>query len=254
MYLKFEVKVMNISKYITISALFLSGFIYSQVNNPLNVKTLDEYPKDKIKTDEFGNRYYYDEAQKAKIFEINGETVVVMDELIMMSKPKFNNQLDRNYYYFLNKRLNRVYPLFLTALQQYRDLQATIGNYEGKERRQYIKNKQNELATEYEAKLRDLTTSEGQVFAKLMHRATGKTVYEIIKELRGGWSAFWWNVKGNAVDISLKEPYDPHQYRADQFIENLLQSNWNLGYLRPYEGYQDFKVKIVTEDTTKDEE
>lgn len=250
MYLKFEVKVMNISKYTTISALFLSVFLYSQTDNPLNVKTLDQYPKDKIKTDEFGNRYYYDEAQKAKVFEINGETVVVLDELIMLNKPKFNNALDRNYYYFLNKKLNRVYPLFLVALQQYRDLQATIIKYEGKERRQYIKQKQGELATEYEAKLRDLTTSEGQVFAKLMHRATGKTVYEIIKELRGGWSAFWWNVKGNAVDISLKEPYDPHQYRADQFIENLLQSNWNLGYLRPYEGYQEFKVKIVTEDAT----
>jgi hypothetical protein len=39
-----------------------------------------------------------------------------------------------------------------------------------------------------------------------MNRATGKNVYEIIKELRGGWSAFWWNVKGKMADIDLKDP------------------------------------------------
>jgi hypothetical protein len=42
--------------------------------------------------------------------------LVVMDELVLLNKPKFNNQLDKNYYYFLNKKLYRVYPLFLTAL------------------------------------------------------------------------------------------------------------------------------------------
>ena len=88
-----------------------------------------------------------------------------------------------------------------------------------------------------------MTTTEGRIFAKLMHRATGKTVYEIIKELRGNWSAFWWNVKGNIADVDIKEPYDPHANRQDAFVESLLYSNWNLGYLQPYEGYRDFKTK-----------
>ena len=76
-----------------------------------------------------------------------------------------------------------------------------------------------------------------------MNRATGKTVFEIIKELRGGWSAFWWNVKGNIADVDRKEPYDPHKNRSDEFVESLLQSNWNAGYFQPYPGYQNFKIK-----------
>ena len=91
--------------------------------------------------------------------------------------------------------------------------------------------------------MRDLTTTEGRIFAKLMNRATGKTVYEIIKELRGGWSAFWWNVKGNLADVDIKQVYDPYSVREDTFVESLLLSNWNLGYLQPYEGYRDFKIK-----------
>lgn len=207
------------------------------------MKPLREYPPELLKTDEFGNKYYYDESQKARIYEINGENVVVMDELILLNKPRFNNSLDQNYYYFLNKKLNRVYPLFLTALEQYQDIQADLSNLDKGDQRKYVNDRQKDLANQYENQLRDLTTSEGRVFAKLMNRATGKTVYEIIKELRGGWSAFWWNVKGNIADVSIKEPYDPHVNRTDQFVESLLQSNWNAGYLTPYPGYQDFKIK-----------
>lgn len=193
--------------------------------------------------DEFGKEYYYDNVLKAKIYEIDGERVVVMDEMEIQTKPRFNNQLDRNYYYFLNKKLARVYPLFLTALEQYQTLQSEIQNMKGKERRKYIKTKQNELAQQYENKLRDLTTSEGQIFAKLMSRATGKTVFEIVKELRGGLSAFFWNVKGNFADIELKKEYNPKKNRDDEYVEALLLSNWRLGYLKPYKGYETYSIK-----------
>lgn len=209
----------------------------------VQLKALKDIPKEKLQKDEFGNIFYYDEQQKARIYEINGEKVVVMDELFLMPKPHFNNQLDRNFYFFLNKKLNRVYPYFITALEQYRDIQDELSKIDDEKRRAYIRKRQEELANQYEKQLRDLTTTEGRIFAKLMHRATGKTVFEIIKELRGNWSAFWWNVKGNIADVDIKEPYDPHANRQDAFVESLLQSNWNLGYLQPYEGYRGFKIK-----------
>lgn len=236
-----EVKVMKLYKTVFIFLLFSAFTMNAQEIR--QIKPLREYPPELLKTDEFGNKYYYDESQKARIYEINGENVVVMDELILLNKPRFNNSLDQNYYYFLNKKLNRVYPLFLTALEQYQDIQADLSNLDKGDQRKYVNDRQKDLANQYETQLRDLTTSEGRVFAKLMNRATGKTVYEIIKELRGGWSAFWWNVKGNIADVSIKEPYDPHVNRTDQFVESLLQSNWNAGYLTPYPGYQDFKIK-----------
>ncbi len=235
---------MKFYKLFLVLSIFVGAFAMAQNDSDLNQvpKALSEMPKDKLKKDEFGNWYYYDEVQKAKIYDINGEQVIVMDELLIRANPKFNNQLDRNFYFFLNKKLNRVYPLFVHALEQYRGLVNETATMDERSKAKYIKKRQEELANEYEKQLRDLTTTEGQVFAKLMNRATGKTVYEIIRELRGGWSAFWWNVKGNMADVSLKTPYDPHKYREDNFIESLLISNWNYGYLEPYSGYQDFKI------------
>lgn len=209
----------------------------------IELKALKDIPRDKLQKDEMGNIFYYDEKQKARIYEVNGEKVVMMDELFLVSKPRFNNDLDRNYYFFLNKKLNRVYPYFMTALEQYNDIEDELAKIDNDQKRSYAKKKQEQLANQYETQLRDLTKTEGRIFAKLMYRATGKSVYEIIKELRGGWSAFWWNVKGSIADVDIKEPYDPYTNRQDTFVESLLQSNWNLGYLQPYEGYKDFKIK-----------
>lgn len=233
---------MNFYKFFLI-ILCVGGLNTISAQDSLVVKSIGQYPKEMIQKDEFGKEFVYDEKQKAKVYEINGETVVVLDELILVNKPRFNNQLDQNYYYFLNKKLNRVYPLFVTALEQYQDLQKEIANVKKEDRKTFARERQNLLADEYEAKLRNLTTSEGQIFAKLMYRATDKTVFEIIKDLRGNWSAFWWNVKGNIADVDIKAPYDPHRDRVDEYVESLLQSNWNAGYLQPYYGYQNFKVK-----------
>lgn len=232
---------MKIPKLILFVLILCSVSLYCQEIS-LAVKPLSQYPKEQLKTDEYGQVYYYDQQQKARIYDMNGETVVVMDNLFLVKRPTFNNQLDRNYYYFLNTKLNRVYPLFLKALDQYRGICQESKMMDSSSKRTYVRARQNELADQYEAQLKDLTTTEGRVFTKLMNRATGKTVYEIIKEMRGGWSAFWWNVKGNMADISLKQPYDPYKDRTDAYIESLLQSNWNIGYLQPYDGYKDFKV------------
>lgn len=236
-----RVKIMKIYHFLIL--FFAFGSLLVRAQDSVLVKSLNQYPEELIKTDEFGQKYYYDERQRAKIYEISGETVVIMDELVMLKNPKFNNQLDRNYYYFLNKKLLRVYPLFLNALDQYKEIQVETKAMDRSTQKKYARKKQNELAAEYESQLRDLTTSEGRVFAKLMNRATGKTVYEIIKELRGGWSAFWWNLKGNIVDVDLKEPYDPYKNRTDLFVESLLISHWNTGYLEPYSGAKNFKIK-----------
>ena len=239
----YEVKVMKLNKIVLIFLVFSGFFLYAQKDSVLIAKPISQYPPELLKTDELGNKYYYDESQKAKIYEINGENVIVMDELILLNKPRFNNQLDQNYYYFLNKKLYRVYPLFLTALDQYQDIEQEMKDLDRSEQRKYVSDRQKNLADQYEKQLRELTTTEGRIFAKLMNRATGKTVFEIIKELRGGWSAFWWNVKGNIADVDIQEQYDPRKNRSDEFLESLLQSNWNAGYFVPYPGYKNFKLK-----------
>lgn len=232
---------MNFYKIAFLFWAFIPLGVFSQ--DTLSIQSFSSIDPSLLKTDEYEQKYYYDARQKAKIYEIKGEKVIVFDEIRLTKKIRFNNQLDRNYYYFINKKLERVYPLFITALSQYRNIQMQLKTIQKGEQRAYTKKIQANLAEEYEAKLRDLTTTEGRVFAKLMSRATGKTVYEIIKELRGGWVAFWWNVKGNIAEVDIKTPYNPHEDRTDLFIESLLKTHWERGYFVPYDGAENFSVQ-----------
>ena len=91
-------------KRILIIFLMILGYQFHAQKDSIVVelKALKDISKDKLKKDKLGNFFYYDEKQKARIYEIDGEKVIVMDELMLLPKPHFNNQLDRNFYFFLN--------------------------------------------------------------------------------------------------------------------------------------------------------
>ena len=55
-----------------------------------------------------------------------------------------------------------------------------------------------------------------------MYRQTGSTTFDLVKDLRSGWKAFWYNTTANMFDISLKEKYDPYEVEEDYLIEDIL--------------------------------
>lgn len=231
---------MKIKRFLTTIIVLGSLSVYGQ-DKVFSVQSPDDVPKEKIQLDEKGRPYYYDEKSQSRVYQTDGELLVEMDDLILTSKPQFNNQLDKNYYIFLGNKLHRVYPLFLIALTEYRQIQQETRDMTRADQRRYVQKRQNELADRYEKTLRDLTTTEGRVFTKLLSRATGKSAYEIIRELRGGWSAFWWNVKGNIADVDLKTQYDPHRDRSDEYLEYILKDGWEKGYFKKYPGYEQYR-------------
>src|SRR5690606_13555592 len=77
------------------------------------------------------------------------------------------------------------------------------------DQRRYTKIIQKYIEEEFSAELKKLTRSEGQILVKLVHRQTGQTTFELIKELRSGWRAFWFNNTAKLFDISLKQDFNP---------------------------------------------
>jgi len=84
---------------------------------------------------------------------------------------------------------------------------------------------------EFSAELKKLTRTEGQILIKLIHRQTGRTTFELIKELRNGWRAFWFNNTASLFDLSLKKEFDPMNVKEDYLIEDILQRNFQSGRL-----------------------
>ena len=76
------------------------------------------------------------------------------------------------------------------------------------------------LQSEFEGELKKLTIKQGIILVKLIDRETGNTSYELVKQLRGSFSAFLWQSLARLFGSNLKLEYDP--YGEDKLIEEIV--------------------------------
>ena len=67
----------------------------------------------------------------------------------------------------------------------------------------------------------NLTISQGKILIKLIHRETGKDTYTLLKEYRGGFTAFYWQGLARVFSADLKNEYNPVE---DWQIENIIKT------------------------------
>ena len=87
------------------------------------------------------------------------------------------------------------------------------------------------MEEEFTPQLKKLYTTEGKVLIKLIYRQTGVTTYDVVKEYRSGWRAFWYNTTASVFSLSLKYEYHPESDFEDYMIEDILQRADNLGLI-----------------------
>jgi hypothetical protein len=155
-----------------------------------------------------------------------------LDEVLIISSPTFDNDEARRRYYILRRKVMKVYPYAVLAGNKLDSLNLKLDDINRKrQRKKYIKEYQKFLEEKFEPELKKLTRTEGQILSKLIYRETNMTVFDLIKEYRNGWSAFWWNASASWYDIDLKEPYRPTEDNEDRLIENILLRSFSSGLL-----------------------
>lgn len=124
-------------------------------------------------------------------------------------------------YTLLEYKVKKVYPMAKVAaikLAEYNRVYSTFRTE--RERKNYVKGVEKELFAEFEDELRQMKVSEGRILIKLLDRETGNSSYEIIKEFKGGFSAFFWQSVAKLFGHDLKAQYDP--VMEDRMIENIV--------------------------------
>ncbi|CAM1345126.1 DUF4294 domain-containing protein [Tenacibaculum amylolyticum] len=172
----------------------------------------------------------------------DGDTLMIeLNEVAVLPKHKFKSKVDVNYYYWFRKKVFKAYPYAILASKRLDSLNARLNRIESKsKRRKYVKRVQKYVEEELTDQIKKMTKTEGRVLIKLIHRQTGKTVFQNIKELRSGWKAFWYNTTANVFSLSLKDEFHPESENEDYLIEDILQR----AYIDEALEYQEPKLKI----------
>lgn len=124
----------------------------------------------------------------------------------------------------LKRRILRVYPYVVATADNLTILNDNLAKMDTKRRRKnYIKRSEGYLNDQFEERLKKLSRKDGQILVKLINRQTGQTTFDLVKEFKSGWSAFWSNQTARLFDIDLKAKYNPAQTLEDFYIEEIIQ-------------------------------
>ena len=147
--------------------------------------------------------------------------MVQLPELRIYERQDFEYLYLKRRYRRLIRNVKKAYPYAKVAgvkLKELDDHLVTIKNE--KEQKAYIDQAEKEIMAEFEKEVKKLTVSQGIILVKLIDRETGRTSYKEIKELKGGFTAFFWQGIARIFGNNLKAEYDPED--ADRVIEDIV--------------------------------
>ena len=164
---------------------------------------------------------------------IRGDSLIIpLDEVVILNKLHFKTTKEKRYYYWYWKKVHNAYPYAKLAAERLLQLNEQLALIRSKrKRKKHTKKMQKYMEGEFTEKLKKMTRTEGRILIKLLHRQTGLTAFDLVKEYRSGWKAFWYNTTANMFKLSLKNEYHPESNPLDFLIEDILQRSFTDGSL-----------------------
>ena len=162
-----------------------------------------------------------------------GETMIDLEEVLFFgNQPFFKDEEQRKKYELLRYRVRKVYPYAKMAADKLYKIERTLDTLPNqRQRKQYTKQVQEDAEARFTDELKKLSRSQGRILIKLIYRQTGYSAYDLVKNLRSGWRAFWYNNTAWFYDLSLKSTYAPERVEEDFWIEDILLRAFSQGEL-----------------------
>jgi len=153
----------------------------------------------------------------------NGEVVpwFPIEEVVIYAKRTFKTEEDRQKYLRLRRNVIRVLPYAIYAQKRYEQLDRDLALANSRrEEKRLIKECEREIKDKITSEVKNLSVSQGKILIKLIERQTGNTSYDLVKDMKGGISAFVYQGVAKIFGHNLKSTYDPQE---DYEIENIIR-------------------------------
>jgi hypothetical protein len=154
---------------------------------------------------------------------IDGDWVphVRLRQVTVLPPVRFTSAAQARRYSKLEYNIRKVMPYAIKIQQVFEDVNKSLDSIKGsKAQKAYVAKREAQLKAEFEGKLRKLTFSQGRLLLKLVDRQTGQTTYEVVKQLKGSFSAFFWQSVARIFGANLKSEYDVKG--DDWMIEDII--------------------------------
>ncbi len=149
---------------------------------------------------------------KLPVIVIENDTMphVDLSTIYVYPEQKFKNRNDEQQFWRLAMRVKKVLPYAREAAGLLHKYEMEVPpDASDKDRRVYIRNAEKELMEKYGPSFKKMSINDGRVLIKLIDRETCRISYDIIHDLKGGFSAVFWQGVARIFGNNLKSQYDP---------------------------------------------
>lgn len=156
---------------------------------------------------------------------VDGDTipVVTLHPAHISSNRKARSKRYQRQYDKLHRNVIKTYPYAKLAgklIKAYNENLSLLDTEAAREA--YLDRCEEDLKSEFEGDINKMTRSQGVVLIKLIDRETGNTSYELIRQLKNGFTAFMWQGIAKMFGSDLKVNYDPSIDETDYMIEEIV--------------------------------
>lgn len=148
-----------------------------------------------------------------------------LDEVVIWGKRVWKSPAEQAAYNRLRYNVLKVMPYALFAKRRYEKLERDLAVVSDKKaQKKLVKECDAEIKKMFNTEIKELTITQGQILTKLIDREVGRTTYDIVKQTKGGFAAFSYQLVARVVGHNLKTTYNANE---DREIESIIV---NSGY------------------------
>ena len=154
---------------------------------------------------------------------VDGDTIPVIyyDEIYIWGNKSFRNSAESKQWERLVRNVKKTYPYAKLAGIKFNEYNQKMADVKSeKVKKDMMKQAEAELEAQFGGELKELTNTQGKILLKLIDRQTSNCSYDIVKEFRGRFRAFFYQSFARIFGYNLKVKYDP--LGADADIERIV--------------------------------
>jgi hypothetical protein len=159
-------------------------------------------------------------AQAINTVKVNGQIVRIMideqgdtlflstlDDRSISSPREFASREEYVRYRRYQLYAAQVYPYASQAIRIFQEVEREADGLGKRKKKKFMKQKTDELKNEFEDPLKKLTKTQGKILVKMIERELDTPMYDLIKNLRGSFTASYWNTFSKFYGHRLKDGY-----------------------------------------------
>ena len=178
----------------------------------------------------------FSQESSKKDLTIDGEIVIAritdddtiyiadLDYVSITSKRLFENREEYMLYLRYRRYANKVYPYAVEAIRIFRELDQVTKDMKKRHRNRHIRDLNNELKEKFGDPLKDLSKTQGIILVHMIEKELDTPLYFLIKDLRSGITARYWNTLGSLFGYKLREGY----IRAEDPILDMVLDDFDI--------------------------